>query len=259
MVTRTRAPGRPPRGISEVGRTLLLDRTREAMRTRPKIDLQRQEIATHAGVTPALVTYYFPDKWDLFVAAAKPVVNVYISEVRSIIGSEAAPRSRLLSLITLILRFNFEQGYLLDFYVESSRRTDKGENIQELGKAFEEMQAFFGELLRDGLVRGENPAFIHSSFWGLCRYLAHQQHLSQCDATAEIEGMLREIAASVCDLFLNGAATAEAASRRGSTPSSEEDADRDVPFPVFQARDGAGDAGWVPRGRFGGVESFLPV
>lgn len=207
MAIETRAQGRPPRGEGEVGRTRLLERTRDALKSKPRIDMQRREIALFAGVTPALVSYYYPDKWDLFAAAAKPVIEAYIAEVRSVLHPDLPPRLKVLSLITLFIDFNFHQGYLLDFYLENSDRMARKEDLNKLGEVLEEMRLFFGDLLRDGLVRGESPAFIQSSLWGLCKYLAQQPRRSEVLTSSEKERMLREMAANVCDLFLNGAAT----------------------------------------------------
>ena len=207
-MTETRAQGRPPRGDGEVGRTRLLDRTRDALKSKPKIDMQRREIATFAGVTPALVSYYYPDKWDLFAAAARPVVETYVEEVREILHQVTGPRLKVLHLVTLFIDFNFHQGYLLDFYLENSNRMARQEDLASLKEIYGEMLVFFGSLLRDGLVRGDTPEFIQSTLWGLCKYVAQQPHLAELAASPDKDRVLRTMAENVCDLFLNGAATA---------------------------------------------------
>ena len=191
-----------------MGRTRLLDRTRDALKSKPKIDMQRREIATFAGVTPALVSYYYPDKWDLFAAAARPVVETYVEEVREILHQVTGPRLKVLHLVTLFIDFNFHQGYLLDFYLENSNRMARQEDLASLKEIYGEMLVFFGSLLRDGLVRGDTPEFIQSTLWGLCKYVAQQPHLAELAASPDKDRVLRTMAENVCDLFLNGAATA---------------------------------------------------
>lgn len=202
-----RSQGRPGRGDSVVGRAHLLEKTREALKVKPKIDMQRREIALFAGVTPALVSYYFPDKWDLLAAAAKPVVEAYVEDVRVLIRSDDVPHRKILSLTYLFIDFNFQHGYLLDFYLENSNRMARQNDLKHLQEIYEEMLGFFGDLLRDGLVRGDNPAFIQSSLWGLCKAIAQQPHLTHLAESSEKDRILRSQAEKVCELFLNGAAT----------------------------------------------------
>lgn len=207
MSMELRSQGRPARGDGEVGRTRLLERTREAMRGKPKIDMQRREIAMFAGVTPALVSYYYPDKWDLFAAAARPVVQAYTDEVRSILRSPDGTQGKVRSLAILFVEFNFRQGYLLDFYLENSDRMARRADLAALQDVYAEMLMFFERLLLDGSVRGDSPAFIQSSLWGLCKCIAQQPHLAPLAGSPDRDATLRAQAEKVCDLFLNGAAT----------------------------------------------------
>ena len=207
MPMEMRSQGRPARGEGEVGRMRLLERTREALKAKPKIDLQRREIALAAGVTPALVSYYYPDKWDLLAAAAKPVVESYTAEVRAILAAKGTPHRKVLALTYLFIDFNFQHGYLLDFYLENNSRMARQDDMRHLQEVYREMTVFFGHLLRDGLMRGDNPAFIQASLWGLCKYVAQQPSLTGLADSPEKDNVLREQAEKVCDLFLNGAAT----------------------------------------------------
>lgn len=206
MPMEMRSQGRPARGEGEVGRMRLLERTREALKAKPKIDLQRREIALAAGVTPALVSYYYPDKWDLLTAAAKPVIESYTAEVRAILGAEGTPHRKVLSLTYLFVDFNFQHGYLLDFYLENNARMARQDDMRHLQEVYGEMRDFFAGLLRDGLMRGDNPAFIQASLWGLCKYVAQQPSLAGLAGLPEKDRVLRAEAEKVCDLFLNGAA-----------------------------------------------------
>lgn len=207
MSMQARSQGRPGRGDSAVGRARLLEKTRDALKIKPKVDMQRREIALIAGVTPALVSYYYPDKWDLLAAAAKPVVETYTEGVRTIMCSKDQPHFKILSLTHLFIDFNFRHGYLLDFYLENTAKMARQEDLQDLQDIYGEMIAFFSDLLRNGLIRGDSPAFIQSSLWGLCKSIAQQPHLAHLADSVERDRLLRAQAERVCELFLNGAAT----------------------------------------------------
>lgn len=160
-----------------------------------------------AGVTPALVSYYYPDKWDLFAEAARPVVAAYIVEMRAVLRAVTPARAKLLSLVTLFIDFNFHQGHLLEFYLENTEKMARKDDLEELHRIYGEMLTFFESLIRDGLVRGGSPAFIQSSLWGWCKHVTQQPHLAPRADSPEKDGALRKMAEDVCDVFLNGVAT----------------------------------------------------
>lgn len=207
MSSGLRSQGRPARGDGEVGRARLLERTRDALKSKPRIDLQRREIALFVGATPALVSYYYPDKWDLFAAAAKPVIESYIAELVAILRSVAVPRLKVLSLTYLFIDFNLQQGYLLDFYLENSERMAESKDLRALHAAYAETKAFFDGLLEDGLLKGGSAALIQSSLWALCKHIARQPHLARLAGSPDRDRTLRLQAEEVCALFLNGVAT----------------------------------------------------
>ncbi len=170
-----RPQGRPPRGGQETGRDHLIESTRGAMRARPKLDIQRREIAEYAGVTPALVSYYFPDKAVLFEAAARPVIEGYAADVRLILGSRAAPKAKLKRLISLFLVFNSEQGFILDHYLEGTSTKRRDDNVLLLSAVERELFAFFETLVDLGIVRGDDPHFLPAALWGLCRHVGRRR------------------------------------------------------------------------------------
>lgn len=169
-----RPQGRPPRGGREIGRDHLIESTRGAMRARPKLDIQRREIAEHAGVTPALVSYYFPDKAQLLEVAAQPVIEGYAADVRLVLRSRTRPEDKLKRLVSLFLAFNSEQGFILDHYLEVSAVKRRDVNVAMLAAVKAELSAFFEELIGLGIVRGDDPDFLSAALWGLCRYVGRR-------------------------------------------------------------------------------------
>ncbi len=170
----SRPQGRPPRGGREIGRDHLIESTRGVMRARPKLDIQRREIAEHAGVTPALVSYYFPDKALLLEVAAQPVIEGYAADVRLILRSPTLPKDKLKRLISLFLAFNSEQGFILDHYLAVSVTKRRDGNVAMLAAVTRELSAFFRELVDLGIVKGDDPRFLSAALWGLCRYVGRR-------------------------------------------------------------------------------------
>ncbi len=72
MKQEKRAQGRPARGENEVGSHKIVEGMRNALRTTKTVNVTRKDIASFAGVTPALVTYYFPERNGLIEAATFP-------------------------------------------------------------------------------------------------------------------------------------------------------------------------------------------
>ena len=184
----------------------MVEKMREIMKSKPKIDIQRREIAEFMGVTPALVGYYFPDKRSLIEEAASPLIDEYIAEVRKQISAADAPLEKLQSLVYTFIKFNQESGYLLDFYIEHVTTRRNHNSLPKLREVYEEMNGFFSELIRSKLIRGEDPRLVQSAVWGMCRYVGQQQNIG--DAPNKNKGgdtgSLKYIAGFIFDLIVNG-------------------------------------------------------
>ena len=204
MTAQPRTAGRPIRD-EEIGRTVILEKTRLAMRERPRADLQRNEIAKYAGVTPALISYYFPDRSNLFEAAAHPVIESYVADVRTIISSNRQAIDRLNDLIFLFVKFNYKEGHLLDFYLEHIERTSSKSSLLLLEEIYKEMLTFFEDLLQTNTIRGQSAGDIQSMLWGMCKHTARRPDIKVQGNTAEIDDQIRSKALLLSDYFLNGA------------------------------------------------------
>ena len=204
MTAQPRTAGRPIRD-EEIGRTVILEKTRLAMRERPRADLQRNEIARYAGVTPALISYYFPDRSNLFEAAAHPVIEIYVADVRSIIGSNRPMIDRLNDLIFLFVKFNFREGHLLDFYMEHIERSGGKHHMLLLEEIYGEMLIFFEELLKTKTIRGGNAVDIQSMLWGMCKHTARRPAFKVAGDAASLDDQIRSKALLLSDYFLHGA------------------------------------------------------
>ncbi len=205
-VDEKRGQGRPSRDTQEVGREKLLEKVRAAMRVRPKVDIQRRELAEVAGVTPALVSYYFPDKWELLEAAAYPIITVHIARVREILGSDDRPTAKLRTLVRLYIAFNREHGHLLDYYLASIERGAVGEGLKVLTEAHQEIVHFLRVTIDEEHLRETGPEVLHSIIWSMCQYVAQlpghrQDALFPSDREADV---IDQQAGAICNLLLNG-------------------------------------------------------
>ena len=184
----------------------MVEKMREIMKSKPKIDIQRREIAEFMGVTPALVGYYFPDKRSLIEEAASPLIDEYISEVKRRIATMQDPLETLRGLIYTFIKFNLDSGYLLDFYIEHVTTRKNHNSLPKLREVYEEMNGFFSELMRAGLIRGEDPRLVQSAVWGMCRYVGQQQNLGDVPSRSKSgdTASLKYVADFIFNLVVNG-------------------------------------------------------
>lgn len=189
----------------EVGRDLIVRRTRAAMRDRSRADLSREEIAKYAGVTPALISYYFPDRSSLFEAIAAPIIESYGDDVRRAIDANQPLSEKLKGLIRVYLAVHYREGCLLDFYVGFARKRGKDSNLALLTEIQAAAVAFVGKLLDGECLLGECPDEVQSTLWGMCKQVA----LRSEDGTTAGPPVDDRIAAEtdlLYDFFMNGVA-----------------------------------------------------
>lgn len=167
-----RRQGRPRQSEDEVGRDKLLERARVAMITRPQIDIQRREIAEVVGVTPALISYYFPDKWRLLEAAAHPIVVQHIGAIDKLLESGGTTEDLFIGLISIYISFSIEHGHTIDYYVASSRKIGKFENIRMMLASHRKIVTFFERGVETGFFRDLDPELMQSMLWSLCQYVS---------------------------------------------------------------------------------------
>lgn len=202
MIDNARSAGRPVKR-EEVGRTMIVERTRTALRNRPTVDLQRKEIAEYARVTPALISYYFPDRSSLFKAAAQPVIDMYISDLRRIIISTDELSFKLRSLVSLYINFNCSEGYLLDFYLEHCRRVGDTDGLEELKLAYQEIMSLFNNMQQMRLLRGGCSSTLNSMLWGMCKNVAERLREKLSEVS---EDLISAKADAIYDCFIHGVA-----------------------------------------------------
>ncbi len=204
MTYRAHFAERPSRQ-DEVGRDLILRRTRAAMRDWPKTDLSRRVIAQHAGVTPALISYYFADRLSLFEAAAAPVIADYADDVRRIINASGPSSEKFRAIIHLYLALHYRNGGLLESYVVFAKTRDGMAGLSLLSEVKAEAVAFVGVLLDEQCILGECADTVQSIMWGMCKQVAHKAGLASSPASTVEDRILAETDL-LYDFFMKGVA-----------------------------------------------------
>ena len=154
-------------------------------------------------MTPALISYYFPDRSSLFKAASQPVIDEYVDGLRQILTNTDELRSKLRSLVALYIDFNYREGYLLDFYLEHCKKVGDTEGLEQLQLAYQEIIGFFDELLQMQLLRGGCPSTLQSMLWGMCKNVAERLREKVLEVD---EKLIASKADAIYDCFVNGAA-----------------------------------------------------
>ena len=205
-VSARRGQGRPGTDAQEVGRDRLLERVRAAMRLPPRVDIQRREIADVAGVTPALVSYYFPDKWTLRDAAARPVVEAHIEQIRALLQSAEPLATKLKGLVRQYIAFNREHGHLLDYYMESIQKRGDAEGLDALAAAHREIVAFLHHNVDERNLGGASPEILQSLIWSTCRHVAQlpAERQAVLFPSEREDDVIDQQSAVICNLLLNG-------------------------------------------------------
>ena len=106
--------GRPTRGSNEAGLRRIVNAMRDALRARQNIHVTRKEVAQYAGVTPALITYYFQEKDSLIEAAAVPIVVTMVEAVESYLRGGKEPRDKLRHVVEILLESYARDAVIID-------------------------------------------------------------------------------------------------------------------------------------------------
>jgi AcrR family transcriptional regulator len=85
---RRRAPGRPPAGGTPDLRQELLDAARQLFTTRGFDNVGIRELARAAGVSPAMIAYYFGDKQGLYDALIQDAIGHVLARLQGMAAQE---------------------------------------------------------------------------------------------------------------------------------------------------------------------------
>lgn len=202
--SRATRTGRPPAGAQSGGRQAIVASMQRFMRSHPLATVQRLQIAEYAGVTPALISYYFPEKLDLMIEAASPLVSTYTDRVGRILGDGADLVDRFRAIGHEFIAFNVRSGHALDYYIDATMRRKRAGEILAMSRQYEDLFSFMRRLVDERAVRAIEPAFLHSSLWSQCKYLGRQPHVLGIEDGNEAEAAIRALSDETFRLFTRG-------------------------------------------------------
>jgi TetR/AcrR family transcriptional regulator len=87
--SRRRKPGRPPDSGEQDARTLLIQAAAPLFAERGVAATSLRAVALRAGVTPAMVAYYFQDKAGLFEAVVRTGLTRVLTAMRELVDSDS--------------------------------------------------------------------------------------------------------------------------------------------------------------------------
>lgn len=170
-----RSQGRPCRGDNEVGRLRIVDSLQQMLRDQSFEDLSRKSIAKHIGVTPALITYYFPSRESLIEEATKPIIEAYSNSIRTIIYSNLDTATKLSRLVrTLVDAYRYDAG-ILKAYSDLVSRRDKSSTFDYLELISSDISVFLTELLQRRPYSAYDLAALQGAIWGMCASVARME------------------------------------------------------------------------------------
>lgn len=168
-----RLQGRPVRGEGDVGRDRLIDAARTLLRSGGGSDLSRKAVAEIAGVTPALISYYFPEKNSLVSAAVRPVIEQRLAQLDAILDAPGSRAAKLRDLIALFIGFNAAEGSLLDCYIALCKTDEAGRSKKpRLHAARRRLTEFYNQGVEAGEWRPLDADLFFLALWGMCKCVA---------------------------------------------------------------------------------------
>ena len=172
MAQEKRAQGRPARGDNEVGSQKIVEGMQVALRTLQTTNVTRKEIAWYAGVTPALVTYYFPERNALIEAATLPVVEALVDKVSACLEQTSSAQLALPHAVAVLLEYYARDSAIIDLFSEYKASATNTE-IPDLLKDLEDtVTSFFKRWLGENKTCVYDAEFLQKAMLGMCRAVA---------------------------------------------------------------------------------------
>ncbi len=203
-----RGKGRPADGTA-VGREALIAATQELLRLQPPDRLTLAEIAKHAGVTPALVRYYFGTKEALFTATAMTQLDALQEKGQQALSKDSPLSERLTERLASMIdqvhsNPRFHQLIMDSVYTGSTRESETltGQAASRgLMLTLALLHSHDGEQLRK-----IDPRFLHVAMIGLTEFFGSADaFLKQLFGPDADPDELRESYVEfLVDLLLNG-------------------------------------------------------
>ena len=171
------APKRPPgRPRDDARRSALVHETVRVLQTTPPSNLSRLDIARAAGVDPALIRYYFGDKYRLFDEVIAVIGGEIAATGAAALAGPGTPRERLAALVranhAVHVRHPHYHLLILEQILHGRPEAARRMRTEMSG----ELRNSLLELMREGERIGElqvvDPGFLAIAIIGMCEYFS---------------------------------------------------------------------------------------
>lgn len=190
---RERLRGRPRVGGEEVGRDKIIARLRDIVRSSHNFDTSRKSLAEYAGVTPALISYYFPKKDTLLVEIVRPIISRYADELHATLDLKLEMEVKMHRVVKLLLNLYIVDGNALDLYYDVSRRLGEPVPI-EVARMTNLLATYFWQKGDVPTQDHFNAAVLQGAVWGMCRFAARTS-LDEGPSENEIQKLATQMSA----------------------------------------------------------------
>lgn len=204
-----RSQGRPDLNKA-VGREALLLAVRQALKTRPPGEITLQEVASIAGVDPALIRYYFGQLSDLMAAVAVEISRELRERMASVKGVRGSVRERLKLRIGAFLEVFRENPHYHRLVVDYMYARDDA-NAKAALKLMLQSVGDLNELIQEGVKAGEmeplDGRLVHVATAALCEFLFSAKPVFSAifGPKVETQAFLESYSDFVADLVLGNA------------------------------------------------------
>lgn len=177
---RARQAGHPTEETM-VGKTAIINAAVSIMRQKTPQEMSVLEVATAAGVDPALIRYYFGNKQGLIHATATHLLDEIQSRSRAMLDEEGTLEDRLrqrLRMLIEALKDNppFLQLVLNEIYAADKPSHDAATLRNVAFKGMELSESLLKHrTASDSTVQDIDPRFLHVAILGLCTFFMDAQ------------------------------------------------------------------------------------
>ena len=181
------------------------------------------DVARDADLNPALVTYYFGTKDNLFQAVVEQVIGEWRAEVIAAVPEEAGPEEMLRSRARATMYFMRRYPSLTRLIIHQMitvKSKESGFFIENFARVnFEEHRAILQKGIEAGLFRSVDPLFFFAHYIAMGDLYATSKPMMErlSGKPQDDESRFRDFVEAAIDMLINGVAATPSKKRRLGT------------------------------------------
>ena len=207
--------GRPQATGDTVGREALIAATKELLKRVPPAKITRRKVAQFAGVTPALVRYYFGNTDELLRATTIILSQEQRAKSRARVAEATAAKEKLLARITVLTETLISNPYFNQLVIEQIIHGEGNVAKRALEQMNKDSLSELKGVLDEGVSRKElrqvEVKFFYFALIGMIEFFASNRPMRESvfGRRKINRTLVQEYIAFVYDLILNGIAAAK--------------------------------------------------